>query len=694
MTGVSHCVLCIGFWLAALLLPVGAAADPLSLKRVMLSTGGVGYFEHEALIEGNAELHLEVPLEQVDDVLKSLIVQDDSGDMATIGLPGREPLTHIFRDLPFTQDALSSPLALFNALQGAEVEAKGQRQLKGRLLRVVPETAVLAGNQGTITQHRISLLTADGVRHFLFEEADAVRFVDPALGRQLDQALTAIAHHRLRDKRTLRITFAGNGRRAVRVGYVVSAPLWKTSYRLTLDKRDGASKGSLRGFAVLENMSGHDWADVELSLVSGNPVTFRQAVYASYYVDRPAVPVEVLGRVLPVPDSGTLGLAPLSATSQTHPQAPGAALRSEDKRTHLRMLSEELSVATSPTKQADVSSPLTDRLQPQAVADSEDLAAQVLFRLPIAVSVPTGQSLVVPIANREIPVTRLSLYQHETHQTHPLAAVQLVNDGPAALPAGILALYERARNEKLAFVGDAQLGTWPAGDERLVSFAVDQGTRISKEVKSERSIAQATIDRGILRLTVVRRETTTYRMKAPEHEERQLLIEHPRRPGWQLIAMEEKPVVLTDDRYRIPVRLPGGSESTLDVHLEHPETEQIQIRSLSLDRILGYARSTELDQPVRQAFVEMARLHREVDDQRQRVDRLSATRAGIFDDQERLRENLTRVSSDSDLYRRYLQKLDTQENQLEELNAELKQGQRDLEEATARLADYIARLKL
>lgn len=675
MTRVSHCVLGIGLSLAALLLSVGAVADPLSLKRVMLSTGGVGYFEHEAVIEDNAELHLEVPLEQVDDVLKSLIVQDDSSAMASIDLAGREPLTHIFRDLPFTQDALSSPLALFNALQGAEVEAKGQRQLKGRLLRVVPETAVLGGNQGTITQHRISLLTADGVRHFLFEEADAVRFVDPALARQVDQALTAIARHRLRDKRTLRITFAGHGRRAVRVGYVVSAPLWKTSYRLTLDARDGASKGSLQGFAVLENMSGHDWDDVELSLVSGNPVTFRQAVYASYYVDRPAVPVEVLGRVLPVPDAGTLGGAPSSAISRALADV-----------THQEM-SREFSMATSPAEQAHV-------VRSQATATSEDLAAQVLFRLPVTVSVPTGQSLLVPIADREIPVTQLSLYQHETHQTHPLAAVQLVNDGPTALPAGVLALYERTANGKLAFVGDAQLGTWPAGDQRLVSFAVDQGTRISKEVKSERSIAQATIDRGILRLTVVRRETTTYRMKAPEHEKRQLLIEHPRRPGWQLIAMEEKAVVLTDHRYRIPVRLPGGSESTLDVHLEHPETELIQIRSLSLDRILGYARSTELDQPVRQAFVEMAKLQREVDDQRQRVDRLTATQAGIFDDQERIRENLTRVSSDSDLYRRYLQKLDTQENQLEDLNAELKQSQRDLEEATTRLANYIARLKL
>lgn len=59
-------------------------------------------------------------------------------------------------------------------------------------------------------------------------------------------------------------------------------------------------------------MSGHAWSDVELSLVSGNPVTFRQAIYTAHYVERPSVPVAVLGQILPSPDTGTLGQAAYS----------------------------------------------------------------------------------------------------------------------------------------------------------------------------------------------------------------------------------------------------------------------------------------------------------------------------------------------------------------------------------------------
>ena len=53
------------WWQAAVLLAVvgPANAADLSLQRIMLSSGGVGYFEYEATVDGNAALSLDVPLE-------------------------------------------------------------------------------------------------------------------------------------------------------------------------------------------------------------------------------------------------------------------------------------------------------------------------------------------------------------------------------------------------------------------------------------------------------------------------------------------------------------------------------------------------------------------------------------------------------------------------------------------------------
>ena len=54
---------------AALAATGGPAGGQLALTRVLLSTGGVGYFEYEATVSGDADLSLEVRGDQVDDVL-------------------------------------------------------------------------------------------------------------------------------------------------------------------------------------------------------------------------------------------------------------------------------------------------------------------------------------------------------------------------------------------------------------------------------------------------------------------------------------------------------------------------------------------------------------------------------------------------------------------------------------------------
>ncbi|HRJ61029.1 MAG TPA: hypothetical protein PKZ99_07590, partial [Azospirillaceae bacterium] len=75
----------------ALISAVGSAsAADLTLKRVALSTGGVGYFEYQADVSGGADLTLEVRRDQVDDVLKSVVVYDDEGVVRSMSLPGAD----------------------------------------------------------------------------------------------------------------------------------------------------------------------------------------------------------------------------------------------------------------------------------------------------------------------------------------------------------------------------------------------------------------------------------------------------------------------------------------------------------------------------------------------------------------------------------------------------------------------------
>ena len=64
-------------------------------------------------------------MDQVDDVLKSIVVFDDKGNTGFVQLPSRAPLSDIFRGLPFGPAALESNAALIDALKGSEVSVRG-----------------------------------------------------------------------------------------------------------------------------------------------------------------------------------------------------------------------------------------------------------------------------------------------------------------------------------------------------------------------------------------------------------------------------------------------------------------------------------------------------------------------------------------------------------------------------------------
>ncbi len=172
---------------------------------------------------------------------------------------------------------------------------------------------------------------------------------------------------------------------------------------------------------------------------------------------------------------------------------------------------------------------------------------------------------------------------------YPLAAVRLTNDGETGLPPGVITLYELDADGAASHVGDARLATLPVGERRLVSFAVDQKTRIDREVEQTQVIAGGSISKGVFHLTRIERQTTFYRLAAPADEARMVLIDHPRMPGWDLATPKESRVELTDTHYRIEIALEPGGEAELPVAVERTISQQIGLVSLPLTQLLRFA---------------------------------------------------------------------------------------------------------
>ncbi|SMH57561.1 DUF4139 domain-containing protein [Azospirillum agricola] len=687
---------------ALLLTSAPALADQaLVLKRVLLSTGGVGYFEYEARVTGDATLSLEVRRDQMDDVLKSVVVYDERGGVGTIGLPGAEPLDTAFRELPFSPGDLASPAALLNALKGAEVTTGGARQLTGRLLSVTEETVQLPNGGGTTTRHRVSLMTAEGLRQLVLEESDALRFTDARVQAQLDAALAAVADDGRRERRRLTVRSSASdtaGERVVRVAYVAATPLWKATYRLSAPAR-GATTGALQGWAVLENLSGEDWRDVELTVVSGNPVTLRQALYTPYFVERPEVPVEVLGRVLPTADEGAVTLDHQRAARLQESQAEAAAPRAMAAPAPMAAPGAAPMAAGALAKAAPYAPPPPAALQSAEASAAE--SAQVLFRYPQPVTVPNGGTLMMPIAARSLPAERVALYQPGTQPRHPLASLRLRNDSGAALPPGLLTFYETVEGAP-AYVGDARMATLPAGESRLLSFAVDQAVTVDRAEQPSSRIARASVADGVLTLSVVDRQTTTYTVAGAADGDRALVIEHPRRPGWDLAepaaaagnAGTGAGTDATAGAYRLPLAVPAGKTVTLTAALERPRAERIVLSDLTADQLAVQAAATELPQALRDALTKLAALRSAVAGKERRIADVEREQTERIKDQERLRENLTALPPGSDLHKRTLAKMGEAENRLDALARDLTAARAEAEAARQSLRDGIRGLAL
>ncbi|MDI1285030.1 MAG: DUF4139 domain-containing protein [Reyranella sp.] len=658
--------------------PTLAFAQDLALKRVMLSSGGMGYFEYEATVDGDATLKLTVSLPQVDDVLKSLVVYDDKGGVGGLSLPGREPLAQAFKDLPFDQESLGSPSQLLATLKGAQVTVGGSRSVSGRIVSVQEETVALGSDKGTTTRTRVTLFTDRGLQQFILEDAENLQFADAALRDKVGQALIAIQGNRAKDARTIELSTRGAGKRTVRVAYIVEAPVWKASYRLTLGADPTAARSALQGWATIENLSGQDWKDVELTLVSGRPVAFRQALYDAYYVTRPEVPVEVAGRLVPNVDRG--GVATSQPKASTMPAMPAPSpYRPQQERT--------MAPAGAPPPPPPPVAAAADQIE------ATDAATQVIFKFPRAVSVDNGRTLSIPIIDRQVPALRMALYQADTAARNPLAAIRLTNDGESGLPPGLITIYERDKTGNVSYVGDARLSAFPIGETRLLAYALDEKIIIERDVAQADRLATGTISQGALKLSRIVRQTTTYRVRGPAKEPRQLVVVQRRLAGWTLTKPDAKGIDISEGNYRISFALPGGDQTqTFEVVQEQTQQQELRLVDGSPDQIRVYAQAREFDAKTREALTKVLQLQQAVAEAQRKVTQVDAERQQIVQEQARLRENLARVPANSDLQRRYLATLDKQETQLEVLAGRRSDAEKSVEGARDALRTYVAQI--
>ena len=660
----------------------GANAN-VPVTKVMLFSSGVGYFEHAGTVRGNESTELRFRTGQINDILKSLVLQDQNGGhVGAITYPSQDPLAKTLKS--FQVDITQNPTLaqLLNQLRGARVTIEAQAQrLSGTILGV--EFHQVPTEKGEpISTAVLNLLTGATIRSINLASMSDLTLEDPQLQDELNKALTALTQARDQDKKPVTINFAGAGERHVRIGYVVETPVWKTSYRLLLD--DGKPGGRLQGWAIVENQTESDWNDVSLSLVSGRPISFMMDLYQPLYATRPTVVPELFASLRPqVYEGGMDAKADSVRMAAAAAPAPGVAGGMARRAPEAALaLSDVMMRAQAPGAPMDAASSV------ESMAAAGKLGA--LFQYTIAnVTLPRQKSAMLPIITDSIELERLSIYNASVLRTNPLNGVRLKNTTGKHLLQGPVTVLDKG-----GYAGDARIDDVPPGQERFLSYGIDLDMRVDN-TKNTRAgaVRTASINKGVLYVTNKFVSTQEYAVDNKTSKDKVIVIEHPVRPGFKLVDTQA-PIETTPTVYRFKGTAVANKITTLTVKEESVSPTTIVILSADVGQLLQYSRTNEIPKDVRDALAKAAQLRQSIVDVERDINARSQRIAEITAEQTRIRENMKTVSQSSQYYQRLLSKLNEQESSIEGLQKERDDLTAKRDDLRRQLEDYLNGLTL
>ena len=633
-----------------------------------------------------------------------------------------------------------------------EVADKGGVVVMGQIVSVErPPVPAMGVDPGEL----LNLLTDDGLQTVELKQMKKIKFVRVELQDEFKKALTMLASSRGDNKKALSIVFSGAGKRHVAVGYVVEAPLWKPSYRLSVDEKGIAR---LQGWATVENTTDEDWNNVKVGLVAGRPMTFQMDLYDPLFVPRPTVEPDLFASLRPPMYQG--GLNPVGnlgggAAMNNPNNAPAGnpfpggqgfggggfggqggfgggqggfgggqggfqgafglqgggqggfngnyAYPPRVPRPDLRSLyGSRLSYVEYVNRLNGNPSPRPEGVEAKkTVRDPLDKEAGALAAAEGSLGDMFEYTIEEPITLPRQKSAMLPI----ANETVEVTRVTIYNSrvlgkhsllGMKLLNKTKLHLAQGpiAVYDNGTFAGDARLPDVKPNETRLVSYAIDLGTEIVPEAAPDKVTLMAVqANAGWLKVKTQHKHSMKYLIRNRNAQDRTVVIEHPIVVGRKLIA-PEKPSDRSRDFYRFEVPVKAGELATLLVDEEMETSISGLFERTESSTLLLYSKQDAAKPALKEALAKFLEFRGKVEQaQRGIADEQSALKE-IADDQERIRKNIERVPKEADAFKRYLMKFDVQETEIEKRQARLKELKLELEKQEKAMREYVVGVKV
>ena len=711
----------------------------LPVTRVILYKNGVGYFEHAGRVRGSQDVNVDFTTAQLNDVLKSLTVLDlGKGRITGVSYNSTAPLERRLGSLRLPVGENPTTAQFLDALRGARVEVRsGSTIASGRLLsieeREIPGKSDANRNdqdaparKPVVTQ--VSVVSDTGeVRVFKLTPAVSVRVVEKDVNEEVGKYLGLVASTRDQDVRRMTISTAGDGDRQLLVSYISEVPVWKSTYRIVIPS-DG--KPLLQGWAIVDNTVGEDWDNVELSLVAGAPQSFIEELSQPYYTRRPVVALPENAMLTPQTHEATMEQfaqlqgAPEVSTAMAGPVAGivggvagGVAGRTDvvngQMQTRARLGGSGGGVGAGSgggvgggVFRVGGGSASLDRAAPPprpdsseyagwlesgtTVGETQDLGDLFEYKLKDRVTIHKNQSALVPILQSRIDAEKVSVWNPSDSSV--LRALWVDNTSNLTLDGGSFNVIEGA-----AFAGEGLMDAIKPGEKRLLSYAADLGILVDAKQKADNQrVTKIVIAHGTMIQSTEERQESTYTIRNRDTTPRELVIEHPARPGWKLDD-GETPAESSASFHRFRITIEPKKTATLAVKEYCPVSNRYQITNLTDDQIKFFLDQKMINPEVEKALRDIASQKNTIAVMKGVIEDHRAQINVIGTDQQRVRENMKALKGSTEekaLVERYVRELNEQEDRIQLLQREIGDWEKKRDAAQVQLNDMIENLQM
>jgi hypothetical protein len=429
-----------------------------------------------------------------------------------------------------------------------------------------------------------------------------------------------------------------------------------------------------------------------MALVSGRPISFQMDLYTPLYVSRPVVVPELFQSLRPVAYSGSMEedkrqMAALRNRAEAEADRDMAE-KSKDGKGGRAYRGLAPAQAGRPAWKADTEKMLAERMNLGGSVATAATAAKLgdFFQYAIdkPVTLPRQKSALLPIVGKDVAASRVSIYNERTQAKFPLLGLRFKNSSGLHLMQGPITVFEGS-----TYAGDARILDLQPNEERLISYAVDLGTEVNPVPSSDSGrVLSIKAVKGIITTTVKNRQIKTYQIKNRNDAERTVLIEHPVNNSFTLVG--DKPKETASDFYRFEVKVPAGGTKTQVVTEERDDQSSVAISNSGDEQIRWFISQKVASKKVQDGLKQAMALRWAVAKTTSEINELQRQLNTITQDQVRLRANLKEMPSTAKAYKRYLEKFDQQETQIEKYQADIKKFQTTQHNQQKEFDDFLA----